>query len=181
MIPSPPPPLIAVLPDTAVTAVFVHLRRSACHRRQPAQPSPSSITVSLTGIRPLSIYISPSQPSSSTTVGRSATASNQNDRRRSYHRMGELEVEKHVNYIFSVEKIYVALEHMTLDIGHWTLDIGHDPHLLYTLSGIQVLALFDKMHILDIDKKYYLNSSDMEGSENKKVSSLDVPSLTASL
>ncbi|KAF5959230.1 hypothetical protein HYC85_000439 [Camellia sinensis] len=60
-------------------------------------------------------------------------------------RMGELEVEKHVNYIFSVEKIYVALEHMTLDIGH-------DPHLLYTLSGIQVLALFDKMHILDIDK-----------------------------
>ncbi|KAL7228076.1 hypothetical protein ACSBR2_006909 [Camellia fascicularis] len=33
-----------------------------------------------------------------------------------------------------------------------TLDIGHDLHLLYTLSGIQVLALFDKMHILDIDE-----------------------------
>ncbi|CAI9112907.1 OLC1v1013417C1 [Oldenlandia corymbosa var. corymbosa] len=31
-------------------------------------------------------------------------------------------------------------------------NIGHDPHLLYTLSAIQVLALFDKIEILDIDK-----------------------------
>ncbi|XP_055827800.1 geranylgeranyl transferase type-2 subunit beta 1-like isoform X1 [Solanum dulcamara] len=31
-------------------------------------------------------------------------------------------------------------------------NIGHDPHVLYTLSAIQVLALFDKLHILDIDK-----------------------------
>ncbi|THF99588.1 hypothetical protein TEA_023849 [Camellia sinensis var. sinensis] len=50
-----------------------------------------------------------------------------------------------VFHTFLESLIYVALEHMTLDIGH-------DPHLLYTLSGIQVLALFDKMHILDIDK-----------------------------
>ncbi|XP_027771008.1 geranylgeranyl transferase type-2 subunit beta 1-like isoform X2 [Solanum pennellii] len=31
-------------------------------------------------------------------------------------------------------------------------NIGHDPHVLYTLSAIQVLALFDKVHVLDIDK-----------------------------
>nr|GMD14973.1 geranylgeranyl transferase type-2 subunit beta 1-like [Ipomoea batatas] len=31
-------------------------------------------------------------------------------------------------------------------------NIGHDPHILYTLSAIQVLALFDKLNVLDIDK-----------------------------
>ncbi|WMV22081.1 hypothetical protein MTR67_015466 [Solanum verrucosum] len=32
-------------------------------------------------------------------------------------------------------------------------NIGHDPHVLYTLSAIQVLALFDKIHVFDIDKR----------------------------
>lgn len=31
-------------------------------------------------------------------------------------------------------------------------NIGHDPHLLYTLSAIQVLALFDKIDVLDVEK-----------------------------
>lgn len=31
-------------------------------------------------------------------------------------------------------------------------NVGHDPHLLYTLSAIQVLALFDKIDVLDIEK-----------------------------
>ncbi|XP_048137852.1 geranylgeranyl transferase type-2 subunit beta 1-like isoform X2 [Rhodamnia argentea] len=31
-------------------------------------------------------------------------------------------------------------------------NIGHDPHLLYTLSAVQVLALFDMLDVLDIDK-----------------------------
>lgn len=31
-------------------------------------------------------------------------------------------------------------------------NVGHDPHLLYTLSTIQVLALFDKIDVLDIEK-----------------------------
>ncbi|KAL2487640.1 RAB geranylgeranyl transferase beta subunit 1 [Forsythia ovata] len=31
-------------------------------------------------------------------------------------------------------------------------NIGHDPHMLYTLSAIQVLALFDKIEVLDIEK-----------------------------
>ncbi|KAL6573396.1 Geranylgeranyl transferase type-2 subunit beta 1 [Orobanche hederae] len=31
-------------------------------------------------------------------------------------------------------------------------NIGHDPHVLFTLSAIQVLALFDKIDVLDIEK-----------------------------
>ncbi|KAL0322452.1 UNVERIFIED_CONTAM: Geranylgeranyl transferase type-2 subunit beta 1 [Sesamum angustifolium] len=31
-------------------------------------------------------------------------------------------------------------------------NIGHDPHILYTLSAIQVLALFDKIDVLDVEK-----------------------------
>ncbi|XP_050369011.1 geranylgeranyl transferase type-2 subunit beta 1-like [Argentina anserina] len=31
-------------------------------------------------------------------------------------------------------------------------NIGHDPHILYTLSAVQVLALFDKIDVLDINK-----------------------------
>ncbi|KAL3512157.1 hypothetical protein ACH5RR_024874 [Cinchona calisaya] len=31
-------------------------------------------------------------------------------------------------------------------------NIGHDPHLLFTLSAIQFLALVDKIDALDIDK-----------------------------
>lgn len=31
-------------------------------------------------------------------------------------------------------------------------NIGHDPHILYTLSAVQILALFDKLNVLDVDK-----------------------------
>ncbi|XP_041001127.1 geranylgeranyl transferase type-2 subunit beta 1-like isoform X1 [Juglans microcarpa x Juglans regia] len=31
-------------------------------------------------------------------------------------------------------------------------NIGHDPHILYTLSAVQVLALFDKLNVLDVEK-----------------------------
>lgn len=31
-------------------------------------------------------------------------------------------------------------------------NIGHDPHLAYTLSAVQVLALFDRLDVLDIEK-----------------------------
>lgn len=36
--------------------------------------------------------------------------------------------------------------------GGFAGNIGHDPHLLYTLSAVQVLALFDKLNVLDADK-----------------------------
>ncbi|KAK3004459.1 hypothetical protein RJ639_019270 [Escallonia herrerae] len=117
-------------------------------------------------------------------------------------RMGELVVERHVNYILAVEKINflsipqtarqrkddfesVVMEHLRINGAYWgltTLDIlgkietvnidevvswvmkcqhgsggfggniGHDAHVLYTLSAVQILALFDKMNVLDIDK-----------------------------
>ncbi|XP_062150822.1 geranylgeranyl transferase type-2 subunit beta 1-like [Alnus glutinosa] len=31
-------------------------------------------------------------------------------------------------------------------------NIGHDPHILYTLSAVQILALFGKLNVLDVDK-----------------------------
>ena len=36
--------------------------------------------------------------------------------------------------------------------GGFAGNIGHDPHLLYTLSAVQVLALFDKLNVLDAGK-----------------------------
>ncbi|KAF3646084.1 putative TPR repeat-containing thioredoxin TDX-like isoform X2 [Capsicum annuum] len=41
---------------------------------------------------------------------------------------------------------------LAMIFGGFGGNIGHDPHLLYTLSAIQVLALFDKLHVLDIYK-----------------------------
>ncbi|GKV11456.1 hypothetical protein SLEP1_g22715 [Rubroshorea leprosula] len=104
--------------------------------------------------------------------------------------MGELAVDKHVQYIISVEKRKdsfesVVMEHLRMNGAYWgltTLDllgrlnavnanevlswimkcqhessgfagnVGHDPHILYTLSAVQVLALFDKLDVLDIEK-----------------------------
>ncbi|XP_021296574.1 geranylgeranyl transferase type-2 subunit beta 1 isoform X2 [Herrania umbratica] len=104
--------------------------------------------------------------------------------------MGELAVEKHVEYILAVEKRKdsfesVVMDHLRLNGAYWgltTLDllgkldsvnadeviswimkcqhesggfagnIGHDPHILYTLSAVQVLALFNKLDVLNIDK-----------------------------
>ncbi|XP_022742712.1 geranylgeranyl transferase type-2 subunit beta 1 isoform X2 [Durio zibethinus] len=104
--------------------------------------------------------------------------------------MGELAVDKHVQYILSVEKRKdsfesVVMDHLRMNGAYWgltTLDllgkldtvdadeviswimkcqhesggfsgnIGHDPHILYTVSAVQVLALFNKLDVLDIDK-----------------------------
>ncbi|XP_039040074.1 geranylgeranyl transferase type-2 subunit beta 2-like [Hibiscus syriacus] len=42
---------------------------------------------------------------------------------------------------------------MTLSCtGGFSGNIGHDPHILYTLSAVQVLSLFNKLDVLDIDK-----------------------------
>jgi geranylgeranyl transferase type-2 subunit beta len=29
---------------------------------------------------------------------------------------------------------------------------GHDPHMLYTLSAVQILAIYDRLEVLDVDK-----------------------------
>uniref|UniRef100_A0A6V7QXQ1 Geranylgeranyl transferase type-2 subunit beta n=1 Tax=Ananas comosus var. bracteatus TaxID=296719 RepID=A0A6V7QXQ1_ANACO len=106
-------------------------------------------------------------------------------------RHGELEAEKHVQYILSVEKRKddfesLLMEHLRINGAYWgltTLDllrkieavdsdevvswvmscqdqdcggfggnVGHDAHLLYTLSAVQILLLFDRLDVLDIDK-----------------------------
>ena len=33
--------------------------------------------------------------------------------------------------------------------GGFSGHLGHDPHLLYTLSAIQILAIFDSLHLID--------------------------------
>ncbi|KAG0491490.1 hypothetical protein HPP92_004888 [Vanilla planifolia] len=38
------------------------------------------------------------------------------------------------------------------DSGGFTGTVGHDPHVHYTLSAVQILALFDRLDILDKDK-----------------------------
>ena len=35
--------------------------------------------------------------------------------------------------------------------GGFSGGIGHDPHILYTLSALQILALCNKMELVDID------------------------------
>ncbi|KDO47736.1 hypothetical protein CISIN_1g0213052mg [Citrus sinensis] len=50
--------------------------------------------------------------------------------------------------------------------GGFAGNIGHDPHVLYTLSAVQVLALFDKVDILDADKvsNYIVGLQNEDGS-----------------
>ncbi|GAB2274859.1 hypothetical protein Dimus_009630 [Dionaea muscipula] len=71
--------------------------------------------------------------------------------------MGELVADKHVRYILAVEKkkdnprSFGEAWHCGRRRGVFGGNVGHDPHILYTLSAVQVLALFDKIHMLDID------------------------------
>ncbi|KAF7807115.1 geranylgeranyl transferase type-2 subunit beta 1-like [Senna tora] len=50
--------------------------------------------------------------------------------------------------------------------GGFSGNIGHDPHILYTLSAVQVLALFDKIDIIDVDKvtNYIVSLQNEDGS-----------------
>ncbi|XP_033969998.1 geranylgeranyl transferase type-2 subunit beta-like [Trematomus bernacchii] len=38
------------------------------------------------------------------------------------------------------------------ECGGLSASIGHDPHLLYTLSAVQILCLYDSVDALDVDK-----------------------------
>ncbi|TRY84156.1 hypothetical protein DNTS_026052 [Danionella cerebrum] len=38
------------------------------------------------------------------------------------------------------------------DCGGIGASIGHDPHLLYTLSAVQILSLYDSVNSIDVDK-----------------------------
>ncbi|XP_065851415.1 geranylgeranyl transferase type-2 subunit beta 2-like [Euphorbia lathyris] len=36
--------------------------------------------------------------------------------------------------------------------GGFSGNIGHDPHILYTLSAVQIIVLFDRLNALDAEK-----------------------------
>ncbi|CAB1326865.1 unnamed protein product, partial [Coregonus sp. 'balchen'] len=38
------------------------------------------------------------------------------------------------------------------DCGGISASVGHDPHILYTLSAVQILSLYDGVNMLDVDK-----------------------------
>ncbi|KAM7273287.1 hypothetical protein ACFE04_027951 [Oxalis oulophora] len=56
--------------------------------------------------------------------------------------------------------------------GGFAGNIGHDPHILYTLSAVQVLALFDNLDVLDIDRvsNYGSFSGDIWGEIDSRFS-----------
>ncbi|KAL2894308.1 Geranylgeranyl transferase type-2 subunit beta 2, partial [Bienertia sinuspersici] len=50
-------------------------------------------------------------------------------------------------------KLFHGLRNVNMNVvSRFGGNVAHDPHILYTLSAIQVLALFDKLHVLDIAK-----------------------------
>ena len=50
--------------------------------------------------------------------------------------------------------------------GSFSGNIGHDPHILYTLSALQILALFDELDRIDKPRivKYIKNLQQKDGS-----------------
>ncbi|KAG2717125.1 hypothetical protein I3760_03G158400 [Carya illinoinensis] len=52
-------------------------------------------------------------------------------------------------------QMIILMEHMMIHLnyaGAFGGNIGHDPHILYTLSALQILALVDKLNVLDVEK-----------------------------
>lgn len=45
-----------------------------------------------------------------------------------------------------------VMECQDKDCGGFAGNLGHDPHLLYTISAVQVLVLLDRLDVLDIEK-----------------------------
>ncbi|KAL0560024.1 hypothetical protein IC582_000413 [Cucumis melo] len=76
--------------------------------------------------------------------------------------MGEVAAEKHVKYTIFLEKH---------ESGGFSGNTGHDQHILYTLSAVQVLALFDKLNVLDVDKvtDYIVGLQNEDGSFSRDV------------
>ncbi|KAL0709406.1 hypothetical protein Bca4012_016384 [Brassica carinata] len=52
----------------------------------------------------------------------------------------------------SVDELVSWLLTCQHESGGFAGNTGHDPHVLYTLSALQILALFDKLDILDVGK-----------------------------
>ncbi|XP_060088021.1 geranylgeranyl transferase type-2 subunit beta isoform X2 [Heteronotia binoei] len=50
------------------------------------------------------------------------------------------------------EEILAFIKSCQHECGGISASIGHDPHLLYTLSAVQILTLYDNLHVVDINK-----------------------------
>ncbi|KAH0513099.1 Medium-chain specific acyl-CoA dehydrogenase, mitochondrial [Microtus ochrogaster] len=50
------------------------------------------------------------------------------------------------------EEILVFIKSCQHECGGISASIGHDPHLLYTLSAVQILTLYDSINVIDVDK-----------------------------
>lgn len=56
------------------------------------------------------------------------------------------------SFIQSESALKIEFFYNLSSAGGFGGNIGHDPHLLYTLSAVQVLALFGKLDVLDVEK-----------------------------
>ncbi|XP_037762497.1 geranylgeranyl transferase type-2 subunit beta isoform X4 [Chelonia mydas] len=50
------------------------------------------------------------------------------------------------------EEILAFIKSCQHECGGISASIGHDPHLLYTLSAVQILTLYDSLHVVDVNK-----------------------------
>ncbi|KAF4009747.1 hypothetical protein G4228_001138 [Cervus hanglu yarkandensis] len=50
------------------------------------------------------------------------------------------------------EEILMFIKSCQHECGGISTSIGHDPHLLYILSAVQILTLYDSINVIDINK-----------------------------
>ncbi|XP_044094420.1 geranylgeranyl transferase type-2 subunit beta isoform X2 [Neovison vison] len=50
------------------------------------------------------------------------------------------------------EEILTFIKSCQHECGGISASIGHDPHLLYTLSAVQILTLYDSINVIDVNK-----------------------------
>ncbi|XP_010168557.1 geranylgeranyl transferase type-2 subunit beta [Antrostomus carolinensis] len=64
------------------------------------------------------------------------------------------------------EEILEFIKSCQHECGGISASIGHDPHLLYTLSAVQILILYDSLHVVDVNKivEYIQNLQKEDGS-----------------
>ncbi|KAK0168901.1 hypothetical protein PV327_002659 [Microctonus hyperodae] len=66
----------------------------------------------------------------------------------------------------SKDEVLEFISRCQSDCGGISPSINHDPHLLYTLSAVQILCMYDALDVIDVDKvvKYVKNRQQPDGS-----------------
>ncbi|NXC45275.1 PGTB2 transferase, partial [Penelope pileata] len=64
------------------------------------------------------------------------------------------------------EEILTFIKSCQHECGGISASIGHDPHLLYTLSAVQILILYESLHVVDVNKivEYIQSLQNEDGS-----------------